>query len=141
VGNDVQGEPWLDEGLTSYSQVLYYESLGNAEGAAGEIQHFRSQYGIVRNTASDGPIGGSVGSFHGNYVSLVYAKGALFFHALRQQIGEEAFAQFLRDYYATYRYDEATGPAMLTQAEQACACDLQPFYDDWVVTGAPVDIP
>jgi aminopeptidase N len=74
-------------------------------------------------------------------VALVYAKGALFFHALRQQIGEEAFNRFLRSYYTTYRYDEATGMDMLNQAQIACECDLQPLYRDWITTVAPVTVP
>lgn len=141
VGNDVQGEPWLDEGLTSYAQVLYYEGQGNLIAAESELQRFRDQYLAARKAGHDGSVGGAAGSFGDNYFALVYAKGALFFHALRLSIGEEAFSRFLQSYYATYRYGEATGGEMLQQAETACGCDLQPLYDDWINESAPVAIP
>lgn len=141
VGNDVQGEPWLDEGLTSYAQVLYYEGLGNSAAAEGELEEFRRAYATIRGTARDGAVGGPAGSFEGTYFTLVYAKGALFFHAMRQQMGEEAFTRFLQDYYATYRYDEATGEDMLATAQQACGCDLQSLYDRWINQPGAVDIP
>jgi hypothetical protein len=141
VGNDVQGEPWLDEGLTSYSQVVYYEGLGNAVAAAGELDRFRGQYLAARNSGRDGPLGGHVSSFQGNYVALVYAKGALFFHALRVQMGDEAFYRFLQNYYERYRYQTASGPAMLDVAQETCGCDLQPLYDAWVNSAAPVTVP
>jgi aminopeptidase N len=86
----------------------------------------------VRGTSRDGPIGGPVDSFRGNYVALVYAKGALFFHALRLRMGDETFNQFLQNYYGGYRYGEASGPGMLEVAEATCNCDLQPLYDEWV---------
>jgi aminopeptidase N len=137
----VQGEPWLDEGLTSYSQVVYYEGLGNAVAAAGELERFRGQYLSARNGGRDGPLGGHVSTFEGNYVALVYAKGALFFHALRVQMGDETFYRFLQNYYERYRYQTASGPAMLDVAQEACGCDLQPLYDAWVNSAAPVTVP
>jgi hypothetical protein len=141
VGNDVQGEPWVDEGLTSYAQVLYYEGIGNRTAAESELEHFRNQYWIVRNAGRDGPVGGNVDSFQGNYFGLVYAKGALFFHALRQQMGDELFFRFLSDYYATYRYDEASGLDLLNTAQASCQCDVQPLYDAWINCTAPVSVP
>lgn len=141
VGNDVQGEPWLDEGLTSYMQVIYYEGQGNQASAEGELDNFRSYYLAARKSGRDGPAGGAVGSFDGNYVALVYAKGALFFHALRLHLGDELFFRSLQNYYAAYRYKEARGIDMLNQAQHTCDCDLQPLYDDWINTGRPVAIP
>jgi aminopeptidase N len=141
VGNDVQGEPWLDEGLTSYTQVLYYEGIGNNQAAQGELDYFRAQYGYLRNANRDGPVGGPVDSFGGNYFPLVYMKGALFFHAMRQQMGEEAFFGFLQNYYASYRYEEPTGPDMLRVAQETCGCDLQPLYDAWIHGAGPVQMP
>lgn len=141
VGNDVQGEPWLDEGLTSYSQVIYYEGQGNQVAAQSELQRFRDQYQQARSAGRDDAIGGSVDAYGGNYLAIVYAKAALFFHALRLHMGDEAFFQFLREYYATYRYQEASGEDMLRIAEGACRCNLQPLYNAWVNEGTSVDVP
>lgn len=141
VGNDYQGEAWLDEGLASYSQVVYYEALGDAASATAELQQFRNIYLSARNAGNDGVINQPTGAFRGNYVALVYAKSALFFHALRQQLGDETFYAFLQRYYTTYRYTEATSPDLLATAEATCACDLQAFYDAWINSAEPVAVP
>ncbi|HMP42262.1 MAG TPA: M1 family metallopeptidase [Roseiflexaceae bacterium] len=141
VGNDVQREAWLDEALASYSQVIYLEERYGAEAAARELARFRSTYLRARQSGLDGTIARPVTDFRGNYVALVYSKGALFFGALRQQIGDEAFNRFLHDYYASQRYREATGVVLLATAEAACSCELAAFYRDWIETAAVVSLP
>lgn len=141
VGNDAQGEPWLDEGLTSYSQVLYYEGIGLPELAAAELNAFRDGFGESRRRGRDAPLGTPPTALRGMYVPVIYAKGALFFQALRAQVGEEAFNRFLRGYYADSRYKAIAGPDLLRAAEGACACQLDQLYSDWVLTAAPVPIP
>lgn len=141
VGNDAQGEPWLDEGLASYSQVLYYEGIGAPELAAAELSFFRDYFGESRQRGRDAPLATPPTGLQGIYVPVIYAKGALFFHSLRGQIGEAAFDRFLKGYYADGRYREVAGPDLLRAAEAACACQLDQLYSDWVLTTAPVGIP
>jgi hypothetical protein len=141
VGSDAQGEPWLDEGLASYSQLLYYEALGDRRQLDAELAAFRDSYNSARTTRRDAPLGSPPAALSGIYVPIVYAKGALFFHALRDQIGEAAFDRFLRDYYAAGRYTEVSGPDLLRVAENACGCALDQLYNDWVLTARRVPIP
>lgn len=141
VGNDAQGEPWLDEGLTSYSQVLYYEALGMPEQARAELNSFRDMYSQSRQRGRDAPLGTPPSGLRGMYVQVIYAKGALFFHALRGQIGEAAFGRFLTSYYADNRYLAVAGPDLLRSAEAACGCQLDPLYQSWVLETAAVPIP
>jgi aminopeptidase N len=140
VGNDVQGQPWLDEGLASFSQIVYREARGDG-GGAEELWAFRERVEAARAAGRDGVVDQPAGAFSGNYVTLVYAKGALFFQALRQQLGDETFFRFLQNYYATYRYRDATGEGLLATAESTCGCDLKQFYADWITTVAPVTLP
>jgi hypothetical protein len=142
VGNDAQGEPWLDEGLASYAQVLYYEALGNPVVTRAELENFRAAYRRIRERRIDAPLATPPSRLRAsNYVPVVYAKGALFFHALRGRIGEAAFTQFLQDYYRSARYRDIAGTDLLFAAEQACSCSLDQFYRDWVLTAAAVKIP
>ncbi|HMQ32267.1 MAG TPA: M1 family metallopeptidase [Chloroflexaceae bacterium] len=141
VGNDAQGEPWLDEGLASYSQVLYYEGLGAPQQARAELNSFRDMFQASRRQGRDAPLATPPSALRGMYVPVIYAKGALFFQALRDQIGEAAFDRFLRDYYAAGRYGAVAGPDLLRAAEGACACELDQLYADWVLTAAPVPVP
>lgn len=142
VGNDAQGEAWLDEGLASYSQLVYYRALGDTAQAERELQAFRNAYSALRKRGADGAMNRSPGEMRGGtYVPLVYAKSALFFEALRLQVGDAAFARFVQSYFTNLRYREATGPDLLAAAEAGCSCDLDSFYRDWVTTAAPVKIP
>lgn len=142
VGNDPQGDPWLDEGLASYAQIVYYEGLGAPERAAGELQSFRDMFRNARASGRDAPLGTPPAKLgDGSYLPVVYAKSALFFQALRKQIGEAGFERFLKGYYEAGRYREVVGPDLLRAAESACGCELDPLYRDWVLTAAPVPIP
>lgn len=141
VGNDVQREPWLDEGLTSYAQVVYREEYHGAAAAERELDGFRQSYLAAREAGRDAPLDRPAAALRANYVAVVYAKGALFFQALRQRIGEEAFGRFLHGYYDAHRYGRVTGSDMLASAEAACACELDALYRDWAVNAVPVEVP
>ncbi|HWQ12180.1 MAG TPA: M1 family metallopeptidase [Roseiflexaceae bacterium] len=141
VGNDVQAEAWLDEGLTSYAQVIYQEEVHGAAAAERELDGFRQRYLALRAARGDGPVARPAGAFRGNYVALVYAKGALFFQALREEVGELAFDRFLRGYYQTHRYNRVTGAELVGAAEATCGCELDALYRDWIITAAPVEVP
>jgi len=71
----------------------------------------------------------------------VYSKGALFFDALRREMGDRIFFRFLKDYYAAYRYGFARSQDFQATAEQTCACDLDALFDLWVYKGGEVTRP
>jgi aminopeptidase N len=142
VGNDVQNEPWLDEGLTSYTQVIYQEEAHGAAAAERELEGFRQRYLAARAARVDAPVARPASAFRGGtYTALVYAKSALFFHALRREVGEQAFDRFLQGYYQTHRYNRVTGAELVGAAEATCSCELDALYRDWITTAAPVEVP
>ncbi|NJP05344.1 MAG: M1 family metallopeptidase [Chloroflexaceae bacterium] len=143
VGSDQQGQAWLDEGLATYSQVLFYEAQNNPAAAAYELQLLRGWYLSALRSGTDGVVNRYVGDFPDRYTYFVlsYAKAGLFLHALRQQMGHDLFLAFLQRYYATYRYQEATGDDLMTIAEATCQCDLSSLYTDWIQSSGTVAIP
>jgi hypothetical protein len=141
VGNDVQREAWLDEALASYSQIVYREEVQSPQAAENELAFFRQRYLAAVAAGRDAPVEQPVGAFRGNYVALVYGKAVLFFQAMREQIGDEAFDRFLKSYYGQYRYGAATGAGLLATAETACACQLDPLYEDWIQKRVPLTPP
>lgn len=136
VGNDQVDEPWLDEALTQYATLLYF---GDQYGTAG-AQNFRESL-QSRWQRSDGeqiPIGLPVaaysagGEYAGTYGSIVYGRGPLFFEALRDEMGQETFDAFLRDYVQSQRWGIATTESLRALAEQHCDCDLEALFEEWV---------
>jgi hypothetical protein len=142
VGNDQLLDPWLDEGAASYSEALYYETAVSPERATTVLDEFRG-YVDCCATDRDLPIGLPLGEYASeqDYNIIVYAKGALFFDALRREIGDQAFFGFLRAYFQDYHYRLATPADFQAEAEQACSCDLDSLFDLWVYHGGPVPGP
>jgi aminopeptidase N len=64
---------------------------------------------------------------------MVYAKAALFFDALRQQVGDETYREILRQYLARFRWRIATPDDFLRVAESVSGQDLDALYSRWIL--------
>lgn len=135
VGNDVARDPWLDEALTSWASLGY---LLEREPALGRTvrQFWEEAVAEARSEARDEPIAQPLDAFAGReeaYGLFVYVKGPLFFQALREEIGDDAFFAALQRYYADHRYGMAAPADLLTTFEEAAGRDLSPIYQQWGV--------
>ncbi|HMK09641.1 MAG TPA: M1 family metallopeptidase, partial [Anaerolineales bacterium] len=138
IGDDQLHEPWLDEAMASYAEVLYFERNGEPARARDLLSTFRGEVLSLPDTTL--PIGQGFDDYGdwGVYGGIVYAKGALFLDTLRHQIGDEAFFAFLSDFFQQERYGVATGKEFQQAAEKACSCDLESLFDLWVWQGGQV---
>jgi aminopeptidase N len=66
------------------------------------------------------------------YGAIVYGRGPLFLTALADKMGQQAFDEFLRDYYQTHKWGIGTGETFKQLAEQHCQCDLTTLFEEWV---------
>lgn len=66
------------------------------------------------------------------YTFAVYQGGAVVLHALRLQIGDEAFFQTLRTYLERYRNGNASTDDFVSVAEQVSGQDLDDFFAAWL---------
>lgn len=138
VGDDQVEQPWLDEAAATYTEVLYLEEHVSRGTATGVLADFREQLRSHPNPQL--PIGLPVEDFATgrDYALIVYRKGALFFDALRSQMGDEVFFAFLREYFEQYRYQIASAADFQQTAELTCGCDLQALFELWVYQGGPI---
>jgi aminopeptidase N len=134
VGNDQVDDPWLDEALANYSTVIYYEKTKDSETAAAAIEeHIDQRYHAYVQSYGDGIVGGPTGDYdRSSYYPLVYAKGALFFDALRREMGDQTFFNGLRAYYEDFKYRVATPQDLLHCMERAHGQPLDEFFRRWV---------
>jgi len=139
IGDDQLLEPWLDEAAASYTEVLYAEHVINAQAAQDALAGFWGYLAAADDPEK--PIGLPVEAYDDDYGLIVYGKGALFFEALRREMGDKAFFDFLRAYYQRYRYGFATSEGFHATAEETCACELDALFDLWVYEGGPVERP
>jgi aminopeptidase N len=67
------------------------------------------------------------------YGAVVYGKGPLFFHELRQQVGDETFDRILRAYFEVHRYGIAYPQDFLDIAGRVSGQELDALYEEWIV--------
>lgn len=134
VGNDQVDEPWLDEALTQYSTMLYYEEAYGKERAQAILySEFIQTYESLKATGRDMPAGLPADAYPPSlYWRVVYDKGALYFHELRERVGDEPFFEVLRTYYGRYRYQIATPEAFLDTVESVTGDRHQDLYEKWI---------
>ncbi|MCC7361981.1 MAG: M1 family metallopeptidase [Anaerolineales bacterium] len=139
IGDDQLLQPWLDEAAASYTELLYYERALGPQIVPDVLDESWRWLGYADDPSL--PIGGPVASYGDDYGAIVYGKGALFFDALRRELGDDTFFAFLRAYYDRYVYGFATSAGFQEVAEETCACDLSGLFNRWVFDGGPVERP
>ena len=134
LGNDQPDEPWLDESLSNYAYYLYFEEIGWTEMANAIMNNdFRYRYQVAQNLGIDRPVAGPVSEFDiSNYINIVYSKGPLFFHAVRERMGDEAFFAALRDYADTHRYGIVYAADLMAAFARHTEQPLDDLYTFWI---------
>jgi aminopeptidase N len=131
VGNDQLNEPWLDEATAQYATWMYYVDRYGEQNADGYYQSLLGRW--ERTEFADIPIGMPAEDYDGQeYGSIVYGRGPIFLDELAQEMGQETFDAFMRDYSETYRWEIATSEDFQALAEQHCQCDLAAMFDEAV---------
>jgi hypothetical protein len=114
VGNDQAAEPWLDEALATYSELVFLEA---------EHPEATTWWWVYRVFAwvPAGPVDGSIYEFLNfrTYVDAVYLRGAQMLHAMRQALGDERFFGFLQAYAGSHTGGVATGADFWHAYDQA----------------------
>lgn len=135
---------WLNEGFATYATWLWFEHNGNP-GVMDDI--VRVYYDLMsgnqayRETQSAAQAERFVitrfvppGSPTANrlFNLAVYMRGALTLHALRLEVGDEAFFALLREYYARFAYGNARTVDFIAVAEEVTGRELDVFFDGWL---------
>jgi hypothetical protein len=106
VGNDPDRQPVLDEALSNWSALLYYEeAYGPERAAAAQDDQLRGVYKVYRTFGGEDMQADKPAHEYRNffqYAAIVNSKGALMFAAIRKTIGAERFFTGLRNYYRDF---------------------------------------
>ncbi|MGD2145876.1 MAG: M1 family metallopeptidase [Anaerolineae bacterium] len=135
VGNDQIDEPWLDEGLTQYSTMLHYEkAYGKQRGDAIVQSVFVQTYESLKRRGRKMPAGLPANAYPPDlYWDIVYDVGALYFHELRERVGDDAFFDILQTYFTRYRYAIATAASFLETVEEITGDPQLDLYEYWIL--------
>ncbi len=140
VGNDQWEEPWLDESLAEYSQILYFEWVYGPDNADMAFWDFvGNPYRYYLESGEPAlPVAVSVGDVSddpGRYRAAVYLRGAWTLRMLRGIVGDEAFFEALRKYAEGNAYGVATGSDLIEAFERSWGGELDWFFEEWVYGG------
>jgi hypothetical protein len=131
VGNNQVKEPWLDEGLTSFSEFLYMQKQMKLD----------DEPWLKRVAAKSDEIHRSTGVHSAQklydypdeiYGIMVYLRPAAMMFALMHEIGEDKVMQILHTYYDQYKFKTATTTDFLRVANKVAGKDLTPFFQKWL---------
>lgn len=130
VMNDQIDEPWLDEGLAQYLTYIYYLDTYRLSTSAA----YRASWDARWERLDDEkiPIGKPAAEYEREeYSPIIYGRAPIFIQELEKEMGSETFANFLKDYVETYRWQIVNTRDFKSLAEQSCACDLGPIFREW----------
>ncbi len=153
LANNEWRSAWMDEGLTSYQTLWALGQVPQARiGMRAPPAPVRSGYRaravvptdeeaaamesarlVARGIAQ--PIGTPAHQFRefAIYNEMVYTRASDMYSALRDVLGDSAFTQFLRGYYARWGMRHVDEEAMRAEAERAWGGrDLSWFFRQWV---------
>lgn len=127
-GNSVTLKSWADiclnECFASYAQWLWEEAKENAD----LDKQYRTEVARASDRLWEEPLY-DMGA--GNEFGAVYEKGPLALHALRRQIGDEAFDRLLKEWPAEFKDDNASWTQFEQFAEEVADQDLTDFFAAW----------
>lgn len=127
-GNSVSVSSWADiclnECFASYAQWLWDE----AKEGVDLDQQYRTAVARATDRFWEGRLY-DMGA--GNEFTAVYEKGPMALHALRRQIGDEAFDRVLKEWPTRYRDDNASWPEFERFVQDIADQDLTDFFAAW----------
>lgn len=128
---------WLNEGFATYASVLWAEHV---DGAAAAEDQLRSYYQDMDSGGFNSVLIGDPGP-DDLFDWAVYARGALTLHALRREVGDEAFFDILRAYTDRYRGGNAATADFVAVAEEVSGRPLDDFFQSWLFDQDLPDFP
>ena len=116
---------WLTMGSVAYSDAL----LSNAN-----LEAYRARYRLAAMNG-DHPLRGlRADPASREWASMATSKGALLFDALRKDMGDDKFFDFMKQWYAANTTRTVSSAAFVTEASKAAGHSLTGFFQTWLDT-------
>ncbi len=140
VGNDEFLYPWLDEALTEYSSILFYDYNDGYNFTHAEmVSACKDNYSLFITVYEDvlGTIDTSMRAINlydtePEYTYCTYVKGVLMYDSLYQVVGEKKFVASIKKYFEENKYKNATPDNLISAFESECGVELKSFFSSWI---------
>jgi hypothetical protein len=130
-------DAWITNGMSRYAELMYVEDSAGKSAFQSAVTDV--QAGALAYDTEPLATVGRLDPFSPQFQSMTLEKGAMIFHMLRWEMGDDAFLKFLRGLLSQYT-DKGVRTSSVQTVAQAVSPDLQltSFFAQWTDgTGAP----
>jgi len=124
---------WLSEGFATYFAALWTRAARGDSAFRVQMAGIRDEVLTDTTSVTKRPV---IDTIETNLLALLnrnsYQKGGFVLHMLRGQVGERAFFDALRGYYAKHRHATAITDDLRSEMERASHQKLGWFFDQWL---------
>jgi aminopeptidase N len=129
-------DAWITNGMSRYGELMYVERIsgqGALQAAVLDISAGALAYDTIPLTSA-----GRLDPFTPQFQSMTLEKGAMVFHMLRWEVGEDNFSKTLRALVSQYSEKPTRTRDVEKVAEEQSQLQLTAFFAQWLDgTGAP----
>jgi tetratricopeptide (TPR) repeat protein len=131
-----ENDAWITNGMARYGELMYLEDAqgsGALETAVQDVSAGALAYDTIPLSSA-----GRMAPFSPEFQSMTLEKGAMVFHMLRWEVGEDSFRKILREALSQYTDKSIRSADFEKVAEAQSQQQLLPFFSEWLDgTGAP----
>ena len=129
-------DAWITNGMSRYTELMYLEDSAGKNSLQSAITDVSA--GALAYDTEPLTSLGRLDPFSPQFQSMTLEKGAMVFHMLRWEMGDDAFSKFLKDLLAQYKDKPVRTADLEKLAETDSNIELAPFFAQWLDgTGAP----
>ena len=122
-------EIWLNEGFAQWAQWRW----GEEDGGQSTASRFDDLYSTpASNDKFWNPPPNSLPGRRQLFDDTVYVRGAMTLEVLRQEVGNSAFLDILREWAARHAHANASTADFIALAEEISGQSLDQLFDDWL---------
>ena len=129
-------DAWITNGMSRYAELLYLEEANGKQALQTAITD--TEAGALAYDTEPLTTLGRLDPFSPPFQSETLEKGAMVFHMLRWEMGDETFTKFLRSLLSQFTDKGVRTTDVQTVAQAESNLQLTPFFSQWLDgTGAP----
>ncbi|ADV83011.1 M1 family aminopeptidase [Terriglobus saanensis] len=129
-------DAWITNGMSRYAELMFLEDASGKTAFQNAVTDV-SAGALAYDTAPLATLG-RVDPYSPQFQSETLEKGAMVFHMLRYQMGDEKFPVFLRGLLSQFAGKGVRSSDVETVAAAQSGLNLTPFFAQWIDgTGAP----
>jgi aminopeptidase N len=129
-------DAWIINGMSRYAELMYLED-DEGKTALESAIHDVSAGALAYDTIPLSSVG-TLPAYSPQFQSMTLEKGALVFHMLRWEVGDDSFEKILRAVLSQYKDKGVRTGEFERTAEEQSQQQLTPFFSEWLDgTGAP----